>query len=149
MESHLHFQLTDQSFQHLAQNCYHLNVLNLQGCTVSPLSSYWRLVETLFTSVTLDPFQSITDECIVAISEHCPELTSLCVSNCSHLTDASLVALGQGCHLLRWGSSSGQPPTWAVLPRPSFETVLQRWCLFAEPYWYQYIRCSPPSFVCN
>jgi len=38
---------------------------------------------------------------VLRISDGCHGLLALCVTNCSHLTDASLVALGQGCTELR------------------------------------------------
>ena len=49
----------------------------------------------------VDVLQNMTDESVISISEGCPGLVSLCLSNCSRLTDASLVALAQKCHQLR------------------------------------------------
>ena len=46
--------------------------------------------------------QLITDESIIAVSENCVGLRCLCVSRCSRLTDAALVALGQTCTELQY-----------------------------------------------
>ena len=35
-----------------------------------------------------------------ALGEHCGNLRRICVSGCLHLTDASLVSIGQGCPYL-------------------------------------------------
>ena len=53
------------------------------------------------TSCFIFFIQAITDEAVQYISQRCPKLHYLCLSNCTHLTDASLIALGQGCHNLR------------------------------------------------
>ena len=50
-------------------------------------------------------FQYVTDESVHAISDNCPEIQALCISMCSHITDAALVSLGQGCHDLRYVTS--------------------------------------------
>ena len=46
--------------------------------------------------------QLITDESIIAVSENCIGVRCLCVSRCSRLTDAALVALGQTCTELQY-----------------------------------------------
>lgn len=45
--------------------------------------------------------QNIGDEAIAAISNHCLGLQAICLSDCNHITDTSLRALGTGCHDLR------------------------------------------------
>lgn len=45
-------------------------------------------------------FQSIEDEAVTKLAEHCPQLHYLCLSGCSHLTDSSLITLALQCHQL-------------------------------------------------
>lgn len=45
-------------------------------------------------------FQNITDDAVKDLSEQCPRLHYVCLSNCPNLTDASLVTLAQHCPLL-------------------------------------------------
>ena len=42
---------------------------------------------------------------LVALSESCPGLRYLCISNCSHLTDLSLLSLAQHCNQARQPTS--------------------------------------------
>ena len=44
--------------------------------------------------------QSIEDEAVQQLAENCQRLHYLCLSGCSHLTDASLIVLAQQCHML-------------------------------------------------
>lgn len=44
--------------------------------------------------------QNITDDAVRELSEQCPRLHYVCLSNCPSLTDASLVTLAQHCPLL-------------------------------------------------
>jgi F-box/leucine-rich repeat protein 2/20 len=44
--------------------------------------------------------QNVTDDAVQEIGDHCHQILFLCLSNCSRLTDTSLVSLGQGCHNL-------------------------------------------------
>lgn len=44
--------------------------------------------------------QNITDDAVRELSERCPRLHYVCLSNCPNLTDASLVTLAQHCPLL-------------------------------------------------
>jgi hypothetical protein len=44
--------------------------------------------------------QNIEDEAVQQLAENCPRLHYLCLSGCSHLTDASLIVLAQQCHML-------------------------------------------------
>lgn len=46
-------------------------------------------------------FQQISDEGIAGICRGCHRLQSLCVSGCTNLTDASLIALGLNCPRLK------------------------------------------------
>ncbi len=47
-------------------------------------------------------FQNLTDEAVHSISDSDSDLETLCVSGCTHLTDASLVSLGKRCFLVPW-----------------------------------------------
>lgn len=46
--------------------------------------------------------QQISDDGIAGICRGCLQLQSLCVSGCTNLTDASLIALGLNCPRLKW-----------------------------------------------
>ena len=48
----------------------------------------------------MDSLQKITDDAVKELSEQCPRLHYVCLSNCPNLTDASLVTLAQHCPLL-------------------------------------------------
>lgn len=48
----------------------------------------------------MDSLQKITDDAVRELSEQCPRLHYVCLSNCPNLTDASLVTLAQHCPLL-------------------------------------------------
>ena len=47
-------------------------------------------------------FQSITDDALQLIGEHCRDLIFLCVSNCQRLSDNALVSVANGCPALRF-----------------------------------------------
>ena len=40
---------------------------------------------------------NLTDESIIAIANHCPELAQLCVWDCENLTDESIIAIANHC----------------------------------------------------
>lgn len=44
--------------------------------------------------------QNITDDGVRELSERCPRLHYVCLSNCPNLTDATLISLAQHCPLL-------------------------------------------------
>jgi len=44
--------------------------------------------------------QNITDGGVRELSERCPRLHYVCLSNCPNLTDATLISLAQHCPLL-------------------------------------------------
>lgn len=50
--------------------------------------------------VITDSLQNITDDAVRELSERCPRLHYVCLSNCPNLTDASLVTLAEHCPLL-------------------------------------------------
>lgn len=52
-------------------------------------------------TVCLSATPLITDAAIVALTEHCPEVTSLDVHFCYNISDASLIALGKRCEKLK------------------------------------------------
>jgi F-box and leucine-rich repeat protein 2/20 len=44
---------------------------------------------------------------MVAITTNCTSLKFIGISNCTHLTDATLISLGQNCHELKILEASG------------------------------------------
>ena len=44
---------------------------------------------------------------MVAITTNCTSLKFIVISNCTHLTDATLISLGQNCHELKILEASG------------------------------------------
>lgn len=74
--------VTDEALTAIAHGCPRLQVLR-----ISHYSYY-------------DGLHAITDQSVVALSEHCGLLHTLSLQNCMLLTDAALCALATGCPLL-------------------------------------------------
>ena len=49
------------------------------------------------TSLDVSACYKLTDASVVAVAEHCPGLMSLIVYECRNLTDASVVAVAEHC----------------------------------------------------
>lgn len=62
--------------------------------------SYVTIVYLRARFMKTDSLQNITDDAVRELSEQCPRLHYVCLSNCPNLTDASLVTLAQHCPLL-------------------------------------------------
>ena len=70
-----------------------------------------------FTHRVLSSLQNLTDEAVHSISESNSDLETLCVSGCTHLTDASLVSLGKWTLPWFWASRcEAERPVWVTLP---------------------------------
>ena len=75
----------DEAMYNLARSCPYLEDINVQGCrniTVSHRVSQIQEVKCL---------SNVQDEGLAAICEGCPNIRYLCISNCPHLTDQTLV----------------------------------------------------------
>ncbi|XBJ25645.1 F-box protein SKP2A-like [Triticum dicoccoides] len=68
---------TDESLQAIAQNCGHLQTLNLGWC------------------------DNVTDEGVTSLASGCPDLRALDLCGCVLITDESVIALASGCPYLR------------------------------------------------
>lgn len=105
------FQVTDAGIGHLAKHCQKLKKLDLQGCNVSCDKYMYTTQSNHGSTCSIEPvavylhcflcLQSITDEALHRVGQHCNQLLFICISNCARLTDASLVSLGQGCPNIR------------------------------------------------
>ena len=49
----------------------------------------------------IESCHDITDAAVIAVAEHCPQLTSLNIDRCYNISDAALISLGQHCHGLK------------------------------------------------
>ena len=54
------------------------------------------------SSLDLSGCNQITDACVIALSQGCPQLSSLNLYDCEQITDAGVAALLQGCPDLKF-----------------------------------------------
>ena len=73
----------------LVRRCTSLQLLNLQGCRHIQV-----VIQVLIDTLILLLHQ---DEGVVELAESCPSLRYLCISNCVHLTDMTLMSLANHC----------------------------------------------------
>ena len=69
----------------LARSCPYLEDINVQGCRNITVSGVSNKVLLKYA------FSNVQDEGLAAICEGCPNIRYLCISNCPHLTDQTLV----------------------------------------------------------
>ncbi len=88
--------MTNNAARDLAKNCSQLSVIDLNRCSVSE-----EKTNISFQLKIRYDFQSLTDDGILIIAEHCSLLETLIIANCRNLTDNTLIALGNHSHQLK------------------------------------------------
>ncbi len=89
--------MTNNAARELAKNCSQLLFIDLNRCSVSEEKN--KVFHSNFKIFLI--FQSLTDEGLLTIAEHCSLLESLIIANCRNLTDNTLIALGKYSHQLK------------------------------------------------
>lgn len=86
--------------ENISQRCGgFLKYLSLKGCqsvgdqSIRTLAQHCRNIEHL----DLAECKKITDSAIDPLSKHCPKLTAISLESCSLITDLSMKALSDGC----------------------------------------------------
>ena len=96
--------VTGASIQCITECCPGLTDLNLHDCLgygnglIDKDGLLGKCCQSLVKLSINNP--DLADEAIKSIGEHCKQLTQLDLSNCNLATDASAIAIGQGCPLL-------------------------------------------------
>jgi hypothetical protein len=82
----------------LASSCPTLRVLRITDCFADNSAEAWQAFAAGHPSLREFSFSSsVTDDMMVALSTHCPQITRLELQSAQLLTDVSVVALSKGC----------------------------------------------------
>jgi F-box/leucine-rich repeat protein 2/20 len=82
----------------LANSCPTLRVLKITDCFADNSTDAWQSFAAGHPSMREFSFSSsVTDDMMVALSTHCPQITRLELQSAQLLTDISVVALSKGC----------------------------------------------------
>ncbi|KAL6064117.1 Dynein regulatory complex subunit 6 [Balamuthia mandrillaris] len=93
-------EITDSALLFLGNRCKNLRKLSLSRCrrvTDKALVQILKSTGQTLQSLSLQGCPLITQQTIMAIAEHCPNLLKLDLSWCKCITDEALVELVQGC----------------------------------------------------
>ena len=123
----------------IAQHCTKLETLLLRSSNITwtsllALSERCLLLEELYTASisnipTADIDRRCTDTCMLALSEHCPQLQWLDISIAKQITEVAVLQLLQRCPKLtklEVSSSSLSKETWTSLDKNTQKRV-RRW----------------------
>jgi hypothetical protein len=82
----------------LANSCPTLRGLKITDCFADNSTEAWQAFAAAHPSLREFSFSSsVTDDMVVALSTHCPQITRLELQSAQLLTDISVVALSKGC----------------------------------------------------